>query len=94
MFIFAPTGGPRPSRTFDGAEVRYPRLQVRVRGDVADYLGGQAFTNRVFETLESAIIGTYIDVKCLESQPIWIGYDSQNHPEWSINVELWVERSW
>lgn len=94
IFIFAPTGGRQPARTFDRTEVRYPVLNVRVRGDIEDYLGGESFAHSVYEALEGASIDEYIDVKCQQSSPIWIGYDSNNYPEWSINVEILAEKSY
>lgn len=93
VFIFAPTGGQQPSRMFDGAEIRYPAFTVRVRGNVNDYLDGQSFANTVYQTLESAKIAGYIDCKCSQSQPVWIGYTNEM-PEWNINIELWIEKTY
>jgi len=93
-FIFAPTGGSRPAISFDNTEIRYPVFQIIVRGNVNQYLEGEEFSNDIYNALEKAEISNFIDVRCQQSGPVWIGYDEGNRPRWVINVELLVEREY
>lgn len=90
------TGGELPLPYAGGgttAEVR-SGVQVIVRGANDGYEAGRTLAKSIYDTLNFAIdtMTTYIEVRCDQAEPIYLGQDSARHHLWSINVTLIHER--
>lgn len=81
------TGGLAPEYVMGNAyTVQRSTVQVRVRGDANDYIGGRDFAQSIYDALNGIVPTGYFSVFCQQSEPVWIGFDSDNRPEWSINL--------
>jgi hypothetical protein len=88
------TGGIRPEAFMDGANTTYRRfgVQIRVRGEPNDYqttrdLAKSVWTNMNLATT-SGHTGSYIEIRCDQSNPLYMGRDAYQCDEYSINVTL------
>jgi hypothetical protein len=89
---FLEQGGLAPSNVFDGSGPRQPTLQVMVRADATDYVRSREIVQSVFDTLhcQANLIANgrfYLSVDA-QQEPIWLGYDNNERPMWSINFQL------
>jgi hypothetical protein len=85
-----PTGGTMPMGFADGSDTAetYSSLQVRVRGEPRDYQDARDLAKSVWDTLNYATVSGYIECRCEQSEPLYLGEDSAGHHEWTVNVEL------
>ena len=90
-----PTGGAPPVDDHGiGAEATSlfaPTVQALVRGDQGDYDAGLILAQAVRDTGHKMSVAGYLDCLLLSSEPIWLGFDPEDHPEWSINFELMID---
>lgn len=83
VFVMA-SGGRQPARVFGSSgEIRYPRVQVRVRSNT--FQSGYSLAQTVLGILESATPTNYMDVEAQQSEPTFLGADERGHHHWSIN---------
>ncbi len=80
-------GGGTTAETYSG-------VQVLVRGANDGYEAGRTLAKSVYDTLNfaTATMTTYAEVRCDQSEPLYLGQDSARHHLWSINVTLIHER--
>lgn len=93
VFVF-PSGGVSPLASMgETTAERISAIQIRVRGDERDFDGGLAFARSVRDTVHysNSRLTDYIDVRVQSTEPINLGEDEEEHPEWSINVEAVFE---
>lgn len=93
--IFAlATGGPAPEPFLATGSTDFVRsyVQLRVRSNANDHVGGQTIARAIRDRLHKAAISGYVDSRVREAEPIYLGMDSFGHHEWSINTELWHRR--
>lgn len=89
---FSDTGGVAPMNVFDGKASRQPTLQVMVRAKALDYIGARILIDTVFDVLHCKTNITangllYKSVNAMQ-EPIWLGYDDSERPQWSLNFSL------
>lgn len=83
VFVMA-SGGRQPARVFGSSgEIRYPRIQVRIRSDT--FQNGYTLAQTVFGILQSATPTNYMDVVAQQSEPTFLGADERGLMHWSIN---------
>ncbi len=71
---------------------KYPTIQVMIRGNVNAYTDTRELAEDVYSQLHKAMRFTsnshdYEQV-IATGEPIFMGYDDNNRPEWSINFEI------
>lgn len=91
------SGGPPPQGYADGTAInrRYSGVQIRVvalANTDNNFKTGQDLAKECRDAVHHAALSGYIDVRVLETEPIYIGENNDRHHEWSINVELWHEQ--
>ncbi|GMV19026.1 MAG: hypothetical protein AMXMBFR56_72500 [Polyangiaceae bacterium] len=84
------TGGPGPLPYLGTGRQAYlrPTVQVMVRGPAGDFQAGEAIARAVLEYLQQQTVPGYVACFARDSQPAWLGEDSDQHGLWSINLEL------
>jgi len=92
VFVLA-TGGPPPIPYMDGTRIPYrsERTQIRVRGEPYSYATTQFLANNIWSAMQqasSAMTGSYVRVTCDQSQPMYMGQDSYQCPEFVVNLTL------
>ena len=94
VFVLA-SGGPPQEAYFAPTtlERRFSGVQCRIRSDERDFGGGQTLARSVRDALHHKTLAGYIDVRVLETEPLYIAEDNEGHHEWSVNVELWHEET-
>ena len=83
------TGGPPPLPYLNGgrrADVR-AMVQVMVRSAVNDFETGETIAREVLAWLHQQTVPGYVAVLARDSQPAFLGEDSNNHYMWSLNLE-------
>jgi hypothetical protein len=88
-----PSGGPAPEAYADGTttERRYSAIQITLRSDPKDYAGGWVLARQVKAALHHATVTGYVDIRAMQSEPIYVGPDEADRHLWSVNLELWKE---
>lgn len=71
-----------------GVGMRFYRVIVRVRAKKDEYNNGLALAREVFEALQYASIGSYVNIESEGTGPGYIGPDAEGSPEWVINVRM------
>ena len=71
---------------------RNPRVNIRIRGDIGDYPGSYSNALSIISTLhgkhnEIKNSTRYISIFAT-SEPLWLGYDEKQRPQWSINFKI------
>lgn len=82
-------GGPADRVLGVGTELRYPRVQVRVRS--SGYASGMALARSIINTMQSATPSTgnaYKDVVALQSEPVYLEQDKNMNYHWSVNFRM------
>lgn len=65
-----------------------PTVQITVRSNPRDYSGGKQLADDIHSAIDfSPPVGFY-ESRVMNSEPIYVREDEQNHHEWSINVAL------
>lgn len=84
------TGGPPPVPFLNGNRESAMRctVQVMVRSEVNDFAAGEAMARSLFNWLHLEDIEGYYACYCRDSQPAFLGEDSDGHYQWSLNFEL------
>jgi len=77
-----------PVRQFRGGEIRRAAVQIRSRADVGDFEASELLARSVWDAIEFATIAGYIQVQAVDSEPVSLGQDDQEHWEFVVNVEL------
>jgi hypothetical protein len=92
VFVLA-SGGPEQEAYSDGTttERRYSAVQVRVRSNPRGFDAGNTLARQVRDALHHRTLTGYLDVRAMQSEPIYIGEDEPGHHEFSVNLELWTE---
>ena len=82
-----PTGGFAPDG-FIGMDTQIWNfgIQVRVRWTKDFWRDGYELASEIRDLLHYSSISDSIDVRVNESEPNYIGEDSEGNPEWTINV--------
>ena len=91
-----PTGGEEPQAFFeDGSkiELRYSRLQVRIRSNPGEYNEGLTLARLVRDNIHHQGIAGYIDVAIVEGEPNHLSEDTTGHHDWSLNVLMRHEQA-
>ena len=83
------TGGP-PSEPYLGGNrsaLYRPTVQVMVRGPSGDDQSGALIAREVFAWLNQQAVTGYVSWFTRDSAPAFLGADSDQHGQWSINIE-------
>lgn len=82
-------GGPPPSPYLgQDQDDRSFVVQVIFRGKPGDLNGARALANGGFPLLQRAVSAGYIDVRCNESGPHYLGRTPTDEPRFSLNTTL------
>ncbi|MGM0409191.1 MAG: minor capsid protein [Bacillota bacterium] len=94
VITFFDTGGMAEQNLLNSDEqgLKYPTVQVRIRGTKNSYVDTRELAEDVYDNLHKLYLenmneNLYKQVIAV-GEPIWLGYDENNRPEWSINFEL------
>jgi hypothetical protein len=85
------TGGPEPGRVFNqDYALHYTAVQIIVRGQPNQYIDGRDFAQTIWDELEGT---QFVDnynflVLAREERPIFINYDENARPMWSMNFNV------
>ena len=84
---------PAPDGSLGDSALKEPAVQVRVRGEPWDGDGAEEKAQEIFAALHGLLrtdVGeTYcLRVKAQTSQPVFIGYDERNRPEFTISFRM------
>jgi hypothetical protein len=95
IFVLA-TQGREADRVFGegdgvGYELRYPTVQVRIRSPA--YIAGYQLARDCYDALQSSSPGGFMDVRAMNSEPMFLEQDQNNNYHWSINFECMYEFS-
>lgn len=84
------TGGPSPLPYLGTGRQAYlrPTVQIMVRGPAGDFQAGELLARAVLEYVHQQAVPGYTACFSRDSQPAWLGEDSDQHGLWSINIEL------
>ena len=93
VFVLA-SGGPEPLAYLDGTTIerRFSDVQCMVRSDRGDFSGGQVLARSVRDNLHHQTLTGYIDVRVMQSEPIYVAEEKDEHHVWAVNVQLWHEQ--
>ena len=88
--VFAAEYGGAPPQPYLGTnnDLRWIDVQVLVRGDPDKIDDTRALAWAIFPVLQRASSSGYIDVRCKQSAPVYLGKDDTEHPKFSINLTL------
>jgi len=93
VFVLA-TGGPTNAPYLGtGKDYRDKAVQVRVRGAIDDFDGAETLALAVHARLHRHVPTGWVDFLVNEPQPIWIGFDDDRHPEFSLNIRARVSEA-
>ena len=83
------TGGPAPEAYIGGdrSALYRPTVQVLVRGPAGDDETGGNVAREVLAWLNQRVVSGYVSWFTRDSAPAFLGTDSGQHGQWSINVE-------
>lgn len=86
------TGGPRPTPYMDGSTTAYRRVrvQIRVRGDPDAWSTARNRADTIWSAMQqtTAVTGSYTRVTNDQAAPLYLGLDSLQCPEFTINATL------
>ena len=82
-------GGPAPLDKFSGVSIQRHSVQVMIRGNADAFSVAQADAKACRDSLHLATITGYM--RCAAIQPVYLGLDDNEHPLFSLNLELWPE---
>lgn len=84
------TGGASPLEFMDSTSTSQRRstVQVRVRGDAGDFSGGQTWARSVWSAIHANKPSGFVSCLVRESEPVFLGFDETECPEWALNVEM------
>lgn len=85
------SGGAAPVPYLAGTREAFyrPTVQVQIRGPIGDFFRGEAIAVAVSRWLaQTTSIDGYVTTYLRDSQPAYLGEDTQQHPQWSSNLEL------
>lgn len=79
------TGGYAPTNeSVQGYD--YPTFQVIARTVKYDYQEGRAKMQEIYDALHlSDLGGGYVDCMAVQSAPMFVGFDKDEQPNWSLN---------
>lgn len=67
----------------------YPTFQVLVRTEKYKYQEGRAKIQEVYDSLHLGDLGGgYVDCIGIQSAPMFVGFDNDERPNWSINFRV------
>lgn len=92
VFVMA-SGGPSPEAMLEPAYLRSASLDIRIRGESGNYMEGSDLAIDVRDAVHYAEITNYIDIRCIDAHPTYIGEDDSGHPEWTLTVTMLAEES-
>ncbi len=83
------TGGPSPEPYLGGdrSALYRPTVQVLVRGPAGDDETGGNIAREVLGWLNQRVVSGYVSWFTRDSAPAFLGTDSSQHGQWSLNVE-------
>lgn len=83
------TGGPAPEPYLGGRRTALfrPTVQLIIRGPADDKQAGEALARGVFAWLHQRVLDPYVSWFARDSAPAYLGTDSGQHGQWSINLE-------
>jgi hypothetical protein len=83
------TGGPEPEFYVGGRRTALyrPTVQVMVRGPAGDDQVGELIAREVLAWLSMQTPAGYASWNARDSQPAFLGVDSDQHGQWAINLE-------
>jgi hypothetical protein len=88
-----PYGGQEPDPLINAAvdgSIYYSKVQIVVRGLVEDYMGSLTLARKIRDALHTKHPSTYISLRALSSEPIYLGIDEINEHRWTISFEaMW-----
>lgn len=67
-------------------EVRYPAVQIRVRSP--SYEQGLKLVRNIYKACQSSRPVGYMDVRAMQSEPIYLEQDDNRNHQWALNFEL------
>lgn len=92
VFFFTDIGGLEPEGYCGELRVKkHGRVQIRHRGDPKRYKDSLAKMRDVWGATHYAPISGYFEVRCVESDPNFLGEDDDGNPVWTLNVDMWRE---
>lgn len=83
-----------PDKAFRGSGVRNAAVQVRSRGNVGDFDGAWTLAENIRDavndmvTIPGSLLQEYMSVEAVDSEPLSLGQDDQEHWEMAVNVEM------
>lgn len=85
-----PTGGTGPLPFLDNASTNYyiPTVQLIVRGNVGTYITTLGTATSCITNLHQSTISGYFSILVRNPEPLYLGLDENDHPLFSVNVEL------
>ena len=92
VFVVASGGPPPLSYMSSTIKFRYSAIQIFTRSNPRDYPAGLTLARLVRDTLHNAAVSGYVDVRCMESEPIYVEEDENGDHIWSSNFEFWHEQ--
>ena len=82
-------GGPAPLDKFSGVSIQRHSVQVMIRGNADAFSVAQADAKACRDALHLGTVTGYM--RCAALQPVYLGLDDNEHPLFSLNLELWRE---
>lgn len=85
------TGGPGPVPYLDAAEngdTWHFDVQVRIRGERESFAATRTLARGIRNALHRAAISGYLSALSIESEPVFMGFDGSERPEFSTKVRL------
>jgi hypothetical protein len=82
-------GGPAPLDKFSGVSIQRHSVQVMIRGNADAFNVAQADAKACRDALHLGTVTGYM--RCAALQPVYLGLDDNEHPLFSLNLELWRE---
>ena len=82
-------GGPAPLDKFSGVSIQRHSVQVMLRGNADAFSVAQADAKACRDALHLGTVTGYM--RCAALQPVYLGLDDNEHPLFSLNLELWRE---
>lgn len=82
-------GGPAPLDKFSGVSIQRHSVQVMIRSNADAFSVAQADAKACRDALHLGTVTGYM--RCAALQPVYLGLDDNEHPLFSLNLELWRE---
>lgn len=81
-----PRNGRMSDRVFNlDFELQYPMVVIRVRSE--DYRSGYDLARQIYHELQSQDV-SFLDVRCIQSEPIFLEQDDNDNYQWQMNFEV------